>query len=230
VRKHNLDDMAAMCRLMGELGIVFWEVFFLVPMGRAKPQDVASADGFEQVFHQLYDLSKTATFDIKATAAPQYSRVIQQRKRAEQGAARHDVSDGMTAGHHHSLKDGIGRARNVTDGDGFLFVSHTGDIFPSGFLPIRAGNVRTDDLVETYRQAPLFRQLRDRSNLKGKCGVCNFRPTCGGSRARAYATMDDPFEAEPYCAYVPPHWQHLIDAGQAEADETYFARRMLAHR
>ncbi len=230
VRKHNLDDMAAMCRLMGELGIVFWEVFFLVPMGRAKPQDVASADGFEQVFHQLYDLSKTATFDIKATAAPQYSRVIQQRKRAEQGAARHDVSDGMTAGHHHSLKDGIGRARNVTDGDGFLFVSHTGDIFPSGFLPIRAGNVRTDDLVETYRQAPLFRQLRDRSNLKGKCGVCNFRPTCGGSRARAYATMDDPFEAEPYCAYVPPHWQHLVDTGQAEADDTYFARRMLAHR
>lgn len=230
VRKHNLDDMAAMCRLMGELGIVFWEVFFLVPMGRAKPQDVASADGFEQVFHQLYDLSKTATFDIKATAAPQYSRVIQQRKRAEQGAARHDEIDGMTAGHHHSLKDGIGRARNVTDGDGFLFVSHTGDIFPSGFLPIRAGNVRTDDLVETYRQAPLFRQLRDRSNLKGKCGVCNFRPTCGGSRARAYATMDDPFEAEPYCAYVPPHWQHLVDTGQAEADDTYFARRMLAHR
>lgn len=245
VRKHNLDDMAAMCRLMGELGIVFWEVFFLVPMGRAKPQDVASADGFEQVFHQLYDLSKTASFDIKATAAPQYSRVVQQRKRAEVSTAPTTgyaapppgVSPGhpgqvdvLTDGAHHSRKDGIGRARNVTDGDGFLFVSHTGDIFPSGFLPIRAGNVRTDDLVETYRQAPLFRRLRDRSNLKGKCGVCNFRPTCGGSRARAYATMGDPFEAEPYCAYVPPHWQHLVDAGQAEADETYFARRMLAHR
>ncbi|WP_300081626.1 hypothetical protein [Propioniciclava sp.] len=63
--------------------MVFWEVFFLVPMGRAKAEDVASADEFEAVFHQLYDLSKTAPFDIKATAAPQYSRVVMQRKRAE---------------------------------------------------------------------------------------------------------------------------------------------------
>ncbi len=239
VRKNNLDDMAAMCQLMGELGIVFWEVFFLVPMGRAKPEDVASAEGFEAVFHQLYDLSKTADFDIKATAAPQYSRIVQQRKRAEaaaqagQGAHPGGHTDAhpdvLTAGAHHSLKDGIGRARNVTDGDGFMFVSHTGDIFPSGFLPVSAGNVRTHDVVQTYQQAPLFLALRDRGNLKGKCGVCNFRPVCGGSRARAYATMGDYLEAEPYCAYVPPHWQHLIDAGQAESDEVYFARRMARH-
>ncbi len=250
VRKANLDDMPAMAELMGQVGIVFWEVFFLVPMGRAKPEDVASAAGFEQVFNQLYDLSLTAPFDIKATAAPQYGRVVLQRKRAETAAAAaahpspnradtvtHADSDGtagergdvLTRGAHHSLKDGIGRARNVTDGDGFLFISHTGDIYPSGFLPISAGNIRTHDLVETYRTAPLFTQLRDRSNLKGKCGVCNFRAMCGGSRARAYATMGDPFEAEPYCDYIPPRWRHLVEDGDAEPDEIYFERRMHAH-
>jgi AdoMet-dependent heme synthase len=99
VAKHNLEDFDALCALMTELGIVFWEVFFLVPMGRARPQDVASADEFEAVFNRLYDLSKTAPFDIKATAAPQYSRVVLQRKVAERrngGDADNDVlTDGV---------------------------------------------------------------------------------------------------------------------------------------
>ena len=200
VRKNNIDDMPAMCDLMGELGIVFWEVFFIVPMGRAKPEDVASADEFEQVFNQLYDLSKTATFDIKATAAPQFSRVVLQRKKAE-AVEDHDV---LTSGTQHSMVDGIGRARNVTDGDGFMFISHIGDIFPSGFLPVSAGNVRTDDLVTVYRDSELFTTLRDRSLIKGKCGVCKFRSVCGGSRARAYAVTGDVLESEPFCAYEPP--------------------------
>ena len=161
VRRNNIDDMAAMCVLMGTLGIVFWEVFFLVPMGRAKPEDVASGAEFEAVFNQLYDLSQDAAFDLKATADPQFSRVV-------------------------------------------LFVSHIGDIYPSGFLPITAGNVRTDDIVEVYRNAPLFTQLRDRNNLTGKCGVCNYRSFCGGCRARAYAVTGDPFAEEPFCDYTPP--------------------------
>ncbi len=236
VRRDNLDDMDAMCALMTRLGIVFWEVFFLVPMGRAKPEDVASAEGFEEVFGKLYELSKTAPFDIKATAAPQYARVVLQRKKAENQAQPVAANAGpvqldvLTSGAHHSDKDGIGRARNVTDGDGFLFISHTGDIYPSGFLPISAGNVRHDDVVEVYRTSPLFLSLRDRSGLKGKCGVCNYRGMCGGSRARAYAVTGDPLESEPFCAYVPPRWQHRIDQGQAEPDEVYFARRSVQHR
>jgi radical SAM protein with 4Fe4S-binding SPASM domain len=200
VRKNNIDDMPAMCDLMGELGIVFWEVFFIVPMGRAKPEDVASAEEFETVFNELYDLSKTASFDIKATAAPQFSRVVLQRKKTEAGND-HDV---LTSGTRHSMVDGIGRARNVTDGDGFMFISHTGDIYPSGFLPVSAGNVRADDLVAVYRESELFTTLRDRSLLKGKCGVCKYRPVCGGSRARAYAVTGDVLESEPFCAYEPP--------------------------
>lgn len=204
VAKHNIDDFRVMADLLTDLGIVFWEVFFLIPMGRARPEDVAGAEAFEAVFEELYDLSRTVPFDIKVTAAPHYSRVVLQRKNSEMRAgARREASDVLTDGTKHSLRDGIGRARGVNDGDGFLFVSHTGEIFPSGFLPLTAGNVRTHDLVDVYRDSDLFRSLRDRSRLKGKCGVCEYRPVCGGSRARAYAITGDPLESEPFCVHVP---------------------------
>jgi AdoMet-dependent heme synthase len=226
VARHNLDDFDNLCSLMTELGIVFWEVFFLVPMGRARPEDVASAEEFEEVFHRLYDLSKTAPFDIKATAAPQYSRVVLQRKKAERRQGeRAEASDVLTDGAAHSDSDGIGRARNVNDGDGFMFVSHTGDLFPSGFLPVRAGNIREDDLVEVYRNSEIFRRLRDRSGFKGKCGVCEYLAVCGGGRARAFAVTGDYLEAEPFCAYVPKRWESMVEAGEAEPVEEYFARR-----
>ena len=205
IRKANIADLDAMTALMTTLGVVFWEVFFLVPMGRAKPEDVASADEFEAVFHRLYDLSKTAPFDLKATAAPQYSRVVMQRKRAEIAAGGdEDVTEVMTRGMHYSQLDGIGRARNVNDGDGFVFISHTGDVMPSGFLPLPVGNIREHDIIDLYRSAPVFRQLRDRTLLKGKCGVCGYRDACGGSRARAYAMTGDHLAEEPFCAYEPP--------------------------
>jgi AdoMet-dependent heme synthase len=225
VAKHNLDDFENLIALMTEVGIVFWEVFFLIPMGRAKPEDVASAEQFEAVFNRLYELSKTAPFDIKATAAPQYSRVVLQHKVTERRAGSATDNDVLTDGVAFSLTDGIGRARGVNDGDGFMFVSHTGDIYPSGFLPVSAGNIREQDLVETYRDAPLFRQLRDRSNLKGKCNVCEYRPVCGGSRARAFAVTGDYLESEPFCAHIPVRYQRMIDAGEAEPVEEYFRRR-----
>jgi radical SAM protein with 4Fe4S-binding SPASM domain len=230
VARHNKDDFRVMAQLLSEVGIVFWEVFFLVPMGRARPEDVAGADAFETVFHDLYDLAKTVPFDIKATAAPQYARIVLQRKNAEMRAgARQEASDILTDGAAHSLKDGIGRARGVNDGDGFLFVSHTGDIFPSGFLPKSAGNVRTHDLVDVYRNSELFVSLRDKTLLKGKCGVCEYRPVCSGSRARAFAVTGDPLEAEPYCAHVPAQYLELVAAGKAEPVEEYFRTRALAH-
>lgn len=114
-----------------------------------------------------------------------------------------DGRDPMTSGMRFSQLDGIGRARNVNDGDGFMFISHTGEVMPSGFLPVPCGNVRDDDLIEIYRKAPLFRALRDRSQLTGKCGACGFRASCGGSRARAWAMTGDPLAEEPFCAHVP---------------------------
>jgi radical SAM protein len=209
ISRHNVYDLESLIALMTGLGIALWSVFFIVPVGRARPGDLATADEFESVFHRLYDLSKTAPFDIKSTAAPHYRRVVMQRQVAERRAgAREGAPLPLTAGIGFSLGDGVGRAaKGVNDGDGFLFVSHRGDIYPSGFLPKSAGNVRTDDVVEVYRTHDLFRSLRDRGQLKGKCGVCEFRTVCGGSRARAYAMTGDPLEADPLCAYVPPAWQ-----------------------
>jgi radical SAM protein len=210
IGRHNVDDFDNLAALMARLGIVFWEVFFLVPTGRAKPGDVASAEEFEQIFHKMYDLSKTAPFDIKATAAPQYSRVIMQRQVAERRAGQRDEApEPMTGGVMFSSKDGIGRARSVNDGDGFMFISHTGDIMPSGFLPLAAGNLRNDDLVQVYRESPVFLALRDRQSLKGKCGACEYLKVCGGSRARAYAMTGDYREAEPFCTHVPRGFEVL---------------------
>jgi AdoMet-dependent heme synthase len=226
VSLHNLADFDELCELMTRLGITLWSVFFLVPTGRANPADVASAAEFEAVFNRMYDLSQTATFDIKSTAAPQYRRVILQRQVAERRAgARDEAPAPVTAGVGFSLADGVGRSKGVNDGDGFVFVSHVGAIYPSGFLPLAAGNVRRDSIVDVYRNSPLFRALRDRSALKGKCGVCEYRDVCGGSRARAYAVTGDYLESEPYCAHVPAKYQRLVTAGAAEPVEEYFARR-----
>jgi radical SAM protein len=211
IARHNLHDLDALCDLMGELGIVFWEVFFLIPMGRAKRDDMASAKEFEAVFDRLYDLSRSAPFDIKATAAPHYQRVVIQRQREERGITPGDADDPLAVS--PEAGDGIGRARGVNDGDGFLFVSHLGEIFPSGFLPLKAGNVRTDDLVDVYRRHPLFKRLRDRSQITGKCQRCEFLPICGGSRARAYWVTGNYMAAEPYCSYVPPRVEGVVREG-----------------
>jgi AdoMet-dependent heme synthase len=94
-------------------------------------------------------------------------------------------------------------ARGVNDGNGFIFISHIGEVYPSGFLPVSAGNVRTTPLAELYRNSPLFQELRNPALLKGKCGVCEFRSVCGGSRAWAYGVTSDYLESDPACAYIP---------------------------
>ena len=201
---HNLHDLEPIVELISTLGISLWSVFFIVPTGRARASDLTSADEFEQVFHRLYDLSKTASFDVKTTAAQHYRRVVLQRQVAERrSGARSEAATPLTAGIGFSLADGVGRARGVNDGNGFLFISHRGEIYPSGFLPVSAGNVRTHDLVDVYRNSPLFRDLRDTDRLEGKCGICEYRTVCGGSRARAYATTGNYLASDPYCAYVP---------------------------
>jgi radical SAM protein with 4Fe4S-binding SPASM domain len=230
VSRHNLDDLEALIGLMGGLGIALWSVFFLVPTGRARPQDIATPGEFEAVFNRLYDLSKTAPFDIKSTAAPQFRRVVLQRQVSERKVAEGGSRAApLVAGSGFAVSgaDGIGRAaKGVTDGRGFLFVSHTGEIQPSGFLPLSAGNVRTHDLVDTYRESELFRALRDPDRLGGKCGACEFRNVCGGSRGRAYAMTGDPLEADPFCAYVPGPWRKRVARGEAEEPDAYFARRI----
>lgn len=211
ISRHNVDDLEPLIRLMGRLGIALWSVFFIVPTGRARASDLTTAEEFERVFHRLYDLSKTAPFDIKTTAAPHYRRVVLQRQVAERrGGARDVPATPLTAGLGFSLADGVGRAKGVNDGNGFVFISHRGEIYPSGFLPVCAGNVRTHDLADVYRNSEVFRALRDPGRLEGKCGVCEYRTVCGGSRARAYAMTGNYLASDPSCAYIPARWRHEV--------------------
>jgi radical SAM protein len=216
VTSANLGDFDALAALAAELGVVLWSVFFVVPTGRARLEDVPGAEDFEAVFNRMFELSRTAPFDVKSTAAPQYRRVVLQRTVAERRGGRRPAAAGL-GGPGSVVADAVGRARAVNDGDGLLFVSHTGEIFPSGFLPLSAGNVRTHDLAAVYRDAPLFRALRDRSLLKGKCGACEYRVVCGGSRARAYAATGDWLESDAWCVHVPARWRPAREGDAAPA-------------
>jgi radical SAM protein with 4Fe4S-binding SPASM domain len=191
VSRYNVADLDKMIELLGSLRVVLWSVFFLVPTGRAQLAQMLGPEEHERVFAKLYSASKRVKFHIKTTEGQHYRRYLLQQK-ARQPRAR-------------SEEELIGRApRGVNDGKGFVFVSHTGEVYPSGFLPLSAGNVLWESLAEIYRNSALFVSLRDSSQLKGKCGRCEFNNVCGGSRARAYAVSDDPLAEEPCCAYIPP--------------------------
>jgi len=200
VAKHNVDILADMVPFLQEVGAVQWSLFFLVPTGRAQASNMISAEQHEQTFNWLYDLSKTAPFDIKSTAAPMYRRVAIERKRAEQA----DGTPVTFQGAGFQYADGLNRpTRGVNDGNGFLFISHVGDIQPSGFLPLTAGNVRTDDVIDVYRNSQLFTDLRTPDKIKGRCGICEYRDVCGGQRGRAYGITGDYLESDPACSYIP---------------------------
>jgi radical SAM protein with 4Fe4S-binding SPASM domain len=139
-------------------------------------------------------------FDIKTTEAQHYRRYVAQRRKAE-GTGGDAKPQGTAEGIQR--QEVIQRQAGINDGKGFVFVSHTGEIFPSGFLPIGAGNVRRDSLTEVYRHSPLFRTLRNADNLQGKCGDCKYRNLCGGSRSRSYAITGNFLAEEPRCVYEP---------------------------
>ncbi len=219
ITRHNLKYLDAIIALLEELDIALWSVFFLVPTGRGADIDLISADEFEQVFAKLYETSRRVKFDIKSTEAQHYRRyLLQRRTELRRDGATRPANLPSVLG--TASADGIGRApKGINDGKGFAFVSHTGEVFPSGFLPISAGNVRSESLTKLYRESPLFQSLRDESNLLGKCGRCEYKQICGGSRARAYALTDDIFAEEPCCSYQPRTTQN---AQSAEAAASIF--------
>jgi len=190
VSHRNFDDLDHMIKLLVDLRVVLWSVFFLVPTGRAQLQDLLTAEEHERVFATLYETSKRVKFHIKTTEGQHYRRyVLQQRAKDPNSRSEADLI--------------AAAPRGVNDGKGLVFISHTGGVYPSGFLPLPAGNILWEPLSQIYQNSPLFRSLRDRTQLKGKCGRCEFNEVCGGSRARAYALSHDPLAEEPCCAYLP---------------------------
>lgn len=180
----TLSDLPAIAEQVAALGGHRWSLFFLIPVGRGRLLREISPEESEQLMHWLIDLAPHVPFEIKTTEAPHYRRVVLQRQGQRVWA---------------SARRGFG----VRDGNGIMFISHIGEIYPAGFLPLALGNVRQEDPVTIYRTHPMFRALRDPDALKGKCGRCPFRVVCGGSRARAYAVTGDPLGSDPLCPYQP---------------------------
>ncbi|GGK35968.1 radical SAM protein [Caldalkalibacillus thermarum] len=217
VSRYNVHDLQNIAELLKKLDVVLWSVFFLVPTGRGRKEDMISPVEHEKVLNWLYELSLEAPFDIKTTAAQHYRRVVIQSKRR---AAKEKINADSQPAYEEALnkgkinpRDGLGRApQGVNDGNGFVFISHIGDVYPSGLLPVRCGNVREQPLAEIYRESPVMKALRNPDQYKGKCGVCEFNKICGGSRSRAYAVTGDYLESEPYCVYIPPKWRALQKA------------------
>jgi radical SAM protein len=214
ISRHNAHDLDNLCALFEKMAIVMWNVFFLVPVGRGQLDDLLSGEEFEQVFGKIYELSHRVNFQIKTTEAMHYRRYLLQNNLEERK---------MGHGHPHGAEVGKGfeagtptsdpktrnmgwATRRVNDGKGFMFISHVGNVYPSGFLPIHAGNIRETPLADIYRNSPIFKSLRDTSKLEGKCGACEYKEICGGSRARAYALTGDPLAQEPCCIYEPKNW------------------------
>jgi radical SAM protein len=222
VSNRTAADMPKLAALLSKYSnIVMWSVFFLVPTGRAKTGDMIDGSEVETLFGNLYDISKSVSFNVRTTEAMHYRRYVMQRMLAEQGKTTDELIDPTTGlidastifmGNIARTKPigvqmqtgAITRApKGVNEAKGFVFISHIGDVFPSGFLPLKAGNVKKESLVTLYRESELFRSLRDTNNLKGKCGECEFRELCGGSRSRAWSVTGDVFASDPICTYQP---------------------------
>jgi radical SAM protein len=198
IGRHNLHELDDILDVVDRLGATLWSVFFVVPTGRATAELRLTADECEAVFAHLARRGRERRLAIKTTEAPHYRRfILQQQKQQRRDGAASGAPTGRPAGVP------VGQA-GTNDGKGVMFVGHTGEIFPSGFLPIECGRFPLDSLVKVYQESALFRALRDADRLGGKCGACEYRNICGGSRARSFALTGDPLAAEPDCAYVPP--------------------------
>lgn len=189
VTRRNVGRLDRLADLLGELGIVLWSVFYLVPVGRGLAEQRIGVDQVEQSFETLYRHSRQQPYAIKTTEAHHYRRFVMQNRGDPQRDPEHESSARVPLG--------------INDGRGVMFVSHIGQVFPSGFMPIDCGRFPRESIVDIYQNHPTFVALRDKSRLKGKCGRCEFREVCGGSRARAYALTGDIHAPEPDCNYIP---------------------------
>ena len=196
ITDYNIDMLDDTAQLVSDLGAARWEVFYLVPTGRGHELERAPAQQYERVSNWLYDQTSKMDTHITAVEAGFYRRVVLQRLAEEQGTTPLDVFAQSRSGHGRFLPQ-------MNSGSGFVFISHVGEIYPSGFLPAVAGNVRDDSLVDVYRNHPMFRELRNPDLLKGRCGRCEYRTICGGSRARAYGVTGDYLAEDPFCIYEP---------------------------
>jgi AdoMet-dependent heme synthase len=191
VCQETADNLADVYAKLKTLTVMRWSLFFLIATGRGKALQELEPAKAEELMTWVYEISRVAPFAVKTTEAPSYRRVALERMRRE--ATPEDDRQ------RRALYQGFG----IRDGNGIVFVSNSGDVYPSGFLPQAAGNIRLNRLSDLYRDSPLFQTLRAPAGFKGKCGRCEYREVCGGSRARAFAHVGDPLASDPICLHEP---------------------------
>ncbi len=190
VTPNNAGQIETMAERFDRLGIALWSVFFLVPVGRGDQLPRLDAHQCELAFEKLRWESQRRRYMIKSTEAPHYRRYLIQHQPSKTSQSAESPARPFVP-------------MGVNDGKGILFVSHAGLVHPSGFMPIVCGLFPHQHLVRIYQDSPIFQMLRSSDRLQGKCGKCEFRNVCGGSRARAYALTGNIMAEEPDCAYQP---------------------------
>lgn len=194
VTKHNVHQMKDIYRMALDLKVDAMHLFMLVPVGcgvQIADHQMLDADKYEEVLNWFYDVTLEGKIQTKATCAPHYFRIMRQRA-AKDGIRVSPETHGMAA-----------MTKGCLAGTGICFVSHQGNVFPCGYLPVTAGSIKTRSLKEIWDNSPVFLDLRDPEALRGKCGVCEYKQVCEGCRARAYFAQGHYLEEEPYCTYVP---------------------------
>lgn len=191
VTAETASDLPAIYRLLQGTRVTRWSLFFLIGVGRGRVLQPLEPAAAEELMGWVYELSRSAPFAVATTEAPSYRRVALERMRA----------DGLSS--EQIRQTPVYRGFGIRDGHGIVFVANTGEICPAGFLPLPAGNVRTDRIARVYRESPLFQALHHPEHFGGNCGLCGYRTLCGGSRARAYAATGDPLAGDPLCTYRP---------------------------
>jgi len=208
VLRQTLDDLPAVHQLALRLGAKAWHIFMLVPTGRGKAGDEITPQEYELTLNWIYETARSSPLPMRVTCGPHFMRIVASRSGQDGeagGLVRPRAADG------HGRLDGA--SRGCLAGNGYCFISHRGEVYPCGYLPLLAGNVRERPFREIYQESELFQALRDLSRLEGKCGACEFARVCGGCRARAYSATGNALAAEPLCAYKPRAWKGGENAG-----------------
>ncbi len=221
VANHNAHQMPDTVALAKRLGAQALHLFLLVPVGcgvEIADEQQISAEEYERILNWMYDAEmEEEDLELKATCAPHYFRIVRQRQAQErrQGIVRQRPNSmnrqDQAGGHGHGGNGAHPGGRHPMNaatkgclaGTGVCFISHRGEVFPCGYLPVEAGNIRVQPFQEIWEGSPLFAELRNPDLLTGKCGLCEFKNVCGGCRARAYGMTYEYLGEEPFCTYVP---------------------------
>ncbi|MCX7816259.1 MAG: heme b synthase [Syntrophales bacterium] len=194
VTENNVHQLRDIHKLAVLLGAAAHHVFFLVPVGRGKGlvEKGLKSEEYEEVLENFYEISIRSSIPVKATCAPQFYRIARQKCENVKGVNRKTEVRGLAT-----------ETRGCLAGISFCFVSHAGHVQPCGYLEIDCGQIREEGFTRIWESCEVFEKLRDLSNLRGKCGRCEFRVVCGGCRARAYESSGDFLDEEPLCLYDP---------------------------